>query len=66
MQLLEVKPEGWLKMLIDRGELELIYDNLADIDCSIVPGRRHGPGRFEQFCALQKGDQHHHSVFPKS
>ena len=32
MQLLEIKPEGWVKMLIDRGELQIIYENLADID----------------------------------
>jgi len=37
----------------------IIWQRLTD---SIVPGRRHGPGRFEQFCALQKGDQRHHSV----
>ena len=32
MQLLEVKSEGWVKMLIDRGELQLVYDNLNDSD----------------------------------
>lgn len=32
MQLLEVKNTEWVKMLIDRGELELIYQNLNDID----------------------------------
>jgi hypothetical protein len=37
----------------------IIWQRLTD---SIIPGRRHGPGRFEQFCALQKGDQRHHSV----
>jgi hypothetical protein len=47
-----VKPADTRLMLI-------IWQRLTD---SIVPGRRHGPGRFEQFCALQKGDQRHHSV----
>ena len=32
MQLLEVKNEGWVKMLIDRGEFQLVYDNLNDSD----------------------------------
>lgn len=32
MQLLEVKSEGWVKMLIDRGELQLVYENLNDSD----------------------------------
>lgn len=32
MQLLEVKSDGWVKMLIDKGELQLIYENLNDID----------------------------------
>ena len=33
MQLLEIKPHKMgLKMSIDRGELQIIYENLADID----------------------------------
>jgi hypothetical protein len=33
MQVLEIKPDTHVvKMLIDRGELELIYQNLNDID----------------------------------